>query len=62
VSDGLDLREADKVTALGAAVGYEAASLPLFGELRYEHWLQRGVRHYDLPGNSIRLLIGLTIL
>jgi hypothetical protein len=62
VSDGLDLREADKVTALGALVGWEAPSVPLFTELRYEHWLQRGVRHYDLPGNTVRLLIGLVIL
>jgi hypothetical protein len=61
-SEGLDLREADKLRALGAVAGYEAASFPLFAELRYEHWLQRGVRHYDLPGNSIRLLVGLTIL
>ena len=62
VSDGLDLREADKVTALGAVAGWEAPSVPLFAELRYEHWLQRGVRHYDLPGNTVRILIGLVIL
>lgn len=61
-SDGLDLREADKISALGVALGYELAAVPLFAEVRYEHWLQRGVEHYDLPGNSIRLLVGLTIL
>ena len=61
-SDGLDLREGDQVTTFGMLAGWEAPSVPLFAELRYEHWLQRGVRHYDLPSNTVRLLLGLVIL
>jgi hypothetical protein len=61
VSDGLDLREGDRVSAFGALAGWEMQSVPLFAEVRYEHWLPRGVQHYDLPINTTRILFGLII-
>jgi hypothetical protein len=31
-----------------------------FGELRYERWLQHGVRHHDLPANLFAAVVGFT--
>lgn len=62
IAAGLDAREGDNATAVGAAVGVQgAARVALFSELRYERWLQRGVRHFDLPQHAVTLMLGVAL-
>jgi hypothetical protein len=59
--EGLDPREADRITSLGVVLGGTLRrDGRWFGELRYERWLQHGVRHHDLPANVFAALVGLT--
>ena len=58
---GVDVREADDLTAVGAVLGADLARPSLFAELRYEGWIQNGPRYYDLPSGALGLLLGLRI-
>jgi hypothetical protein len=62
VGGGLDPRESDRVVTLGGSAGtHFGAGRHLFAELRFERWLQRGVRHHDLPPYVITALLGLAV-
>lgn len=59
--EGIDPREADRITSLGVVLGGELRrDGRWFGELRYERWLQHGVRHHDLPSNMFAAVVGFT--
>lgn len=63
VGVGLDVRESDAVTTVGAVVGLDRLLWRyLFGEVRYEYWSQHGVRYYDLPRHTVSLVIGVGVL
>jgi len=62
VGQGWDIREADELTTVGAVLGVERGGHPgLFGELRYEAWIQEGARDFDLPSGALSLLAGLRV-
>ncbi len=62
LSTGLDPRESDRMTSLGAALGFDSAGRSgFFGELRFERWWQRGIRYYDLPSGIVTAVVGLRI-
>jgi len=62
LATGLDPRESDHVTGIGAVLGSDLTSRPgAFAELRYERWIQRGVRYYDLDSNTVSLVVGVRI-
>jgi hypothetical protein len=59
--EGIDPREADRITSLGVVLGGKLRrNGRWFGELRYERWLQHGVRHHDLPANLFAAVVGFT--
>ena len=56
---GTDLRESDVVTTLGVAAGLDRLLWRvLFVEARYERWIQSGIQYYDLPRNTVSLVLG----
>jgi len=56
---GVDVRESDRVTTLGAALGLDRLLWRyFFGEVRYEYWIQNGVEYYDLPRHTVSLVFG----
>ena len=58
--EGIDAREADRITSLGVVLGGKLRrDGRWFVELRYERWLQHGVRHHDLPANLFAAVVGL---
>lgn len=59
---GLDVRESDRVRALGVMAGIDHVhGTRLFIELRAERWWQYGPRHYELPAGVLALVGGVVI-
>jgi hypothetical protein len=47
------------VTTLGVAAGLDRLLWrSLFVEARYERWIQSGIQYYDLPRNTVSLVLG----
>jgi len=62
LSKGLDIREADEVTAVGVAAGVDFTPSHLFAEFRYEYASQpASPRHAILPVHQLTLCAGLRI-
>ena len=62
IARGVDIREADALTAIGLAAGVDAPRAHLFAELRYENSLQRSDPfHYTLPEHQVTAYLGLRI-